>query len=237
MGKGKAAERVVIEGEGSCFIHGHFFGEECPKCEKGKQQGLAARAEGKVRPLRHRTLQKDTLENPLGGVDPAAMRYANGKMPAQKPGKSEQTVGTPRDFLDAVEKRWGKITFDLAATKDNAVCKRFYSPEDDSLNKKWRKLEGVLWLNPPFSRIEPWAHKCEHSLMARAFKDLLFLVPASVGANWFVEHCYRKALVIFLQGRLTFVGHAQPYPKDMILVDYGANPGFEVWDWRTGMSR
>lgn len=31
--------------------------------------------------------------------------------------KSEQDVRTPRDFLDAIENRFGKIDFDLAATQ------------------------------------------------------------------------------------------------------------------------
>jgi len=43
-------------------------------------------------------------------------------MPAQRPGRSEQTVCTPREFLDAVEKRFGPIRIDLAATAENKVA-------------------------------------------------------------------------------------------------------------------
>ena len=236
---GKANKLVVVEGEGSCFIHGHYFGELCPKCEEGKQQGLAAKAAGKVRKLRPRALQeKDdphlaNAQATLATATPAEVKkYANGRMPAQKPGKSEQVVGTPRDLLDAVEARFGKITFDLAATKTNRVCKAFYSPEDDSLRKKWRKLKGNLWLNPPFKTIDPWAAKCAFSVEPREFDTLCFLVPASVGANWFREHVWGRAYTIFLNGRVTFEGHSQAYPKDLLLGIYGYAPGVEVWDWR-----
>ena len=37
-----------------------------------------------------------------------------------------------------------------------------------------------------------------------------------------------------LAGRLTFEGHTQPYPKDLILARYhrGGGNDFDCWDWR-----
>ncbi len=157
-------------------------------------------------------------------------------MPAQKPGLSKQDYGTPRVFLDAFEKRFGSIAYDLAAHAGNAVVPRFFSPEDDSLVQNWRYLlteEGAnLWLNPPFGHIEPWAEKC--AAVAKAYHGtayLALLVPASIGSNWFAEHVHRKAMVYALQGRLSFDGK-NPYPKDCILAMFGLTPGFAVWDWR-----
>jgi hypothetical protein len=62
-------------------------------------------------------------------------------------------------------------------------------------------------------------------------RRIFFLVPAGVGANWFARHVDKKALVLFLNGRLSFDGIA-PYPKDCILACYGLKPGYEVWPWR-----
>ena len=45
-------------------------------------------------------------------------------MPAQKPHRSVQVVETPWEFIDAVEKRFGKIVFDLAATLDNCKVRK-----------------------------------------------------------------------------------------------------------------
>lgn len=58
-------------------------------------------------------------------------------MPVQKPGKSDQTVGTPWSLVHAVEKRWGglRMDFDLAALPGNAKAKRFFTPNDDALTK------------------------------------------------------------------------------------------------------
>lgn len=164
-------------------------------------------------------------------------------MPEQKPGRSKQDYGTPADFIAAVEERWGKLAFDLAADESNAKAKRFWTEEDDSLSDacEWNAIAPgkLLWLNPPFGNIGPWAAKCaEYAALARARRTaldkkgrLLFLTPASVGANWYAAHVHDQARVVFLNGRLCFDGK-DPYPKDCMLSVFGEPPGFEIWRWK-----
>jgi len=85
------------------------------------------------------------------------------KRPAQKPGKSRQDYGTPPEFLRAVERKFGQIVVDLAAHERNHVAPDYYGPHTNSLVQDWTKHEGVLWLNPPFGKPEPWAAKCSRS--------------------------------------------------------------------------
>lgn len=154
-------------------------------------------------------------------------------MPAQRPGLSRQDYGTPREFIVAVKRRLKISSFvvDLAADALNAKAFRFYSKEQDALTKDWRQFAGAgwCWLNPPFGHIDPWAEKCA----ASSPTNIAFLVPASVGADWYRDHVDRKARVLALNGRLSFDGK-DPYPKDCVLALYGAGivPGFEVWNWR-----
>lgn len=162
-------------------------------------------------------------------------------MPAQKPGQSKQDYGTPREFIIAVEKRFGKIDFDLAAHVHNRVVVDYYGPESqwasDSLTQDWTKLRGHLWLNPEFGNITPWAEKCAASApCGQTIRSISFLVPASIGANWFARHVDGKARVFFLNGRLSFDGK-NPYPKDTILARYGMSPGYEVWRWTDAKKR
>src|SRR5690606_17204709 len=83
------------------------------------------------------------------------------RMPAQKPGRSAQDYATPRVFLDAVERRFGRIRWDLAAHELNAVCDLWIGEHQDSLTVPWaEQCRGLCWLNPPFGDIEPWAAKC-----------------------------------------------------------------------------
>jgi len=156
------------------------------------------------------------------------------KMPKQKPGKSKQDYQTPRELLDAVEVRFGKLVVDLAATNVNAVCPRYISPDQDSLTFDWSPSNlgnGNLWLNPPFAHIAPWAAKCAERRFDLRFTILL--VPASVGSEWHHDYVHGKGYVLPLLPRVTFVGETHPYPKDLMLVVYGFGMvGFEPWRWK-----
>jgi hypothetical protein len=119
----------------------------------------------------------------------------------------------------------------------------------DSLKQDWAGLNmdhgppvrPLLFLNPPFSDIEPWARKCARESNRGA--EILFLVPASVGADWFVEYVYPNAHVLLLHGRLCFDGK-DPYPKDCLLAHFQdmtrqpplfmevLPPLVQVWNWR-----
>lgn len=154
--------------------------------------------------------------------------------PVQKPGKSKQDYGTPWDFIGAVEGRFGPIVFDLAAQADNAKAKGFWTIADDSLSKRWADIftgGGTLWLNPPFKNIEPWAEKCARESARRAGL-IVMLTPASIGTDWFARHVHRKAMVLGLSPRITFVGEKDPYPKDLMLSVFGMGlNGFDTWRW------
>jgi phage N-6-adenine-methyltransferase len=158
-------------------------------------------------------------------------------MPAQKPGRSVQEVGTPREFLDAVEKRFGKLQWDLAANADNHVTDGWYGPgssvNEDSFSAWWhRDVNGLLWLNPPYANIGDWAHKCANEFVAGA--NILMLLPASIGTNYYRELVWPYAKTIALSPRLTFNGHSQSYPKDLVLAQYapGAAGQLECWRWK-----
>ncbi len=59
---------------------------------------------------------------------------------------------------------------------------------------------------------------------------LVMLLPASVGANWFIKFAARDSLVLALSPRLTFKGQTQPYPKDCVLLVYNYGVvGFSNW--------
>lgn len=155
-------------------------------------------------------------------------------MPAQKPGRSKQDYQTQPELIAAVQERFGKIVCDLAATPHNTQCRSdYYTPEADSLKQPWARdfPTGLLWLNPPFANIDPWAEKCAAESLER-HGLIILLVPGSIGSNWFRKHVEGQAVVIGLSPRLTFVGETTPYPKDCALCIYGFGLyGFQTWRW------
>lgn len=151
--------------------------------------------------------------------------------PPQKPGRSRQDFETPEGFLRPVRDLLGIFAFnrDLAADATNAKAVDFWTVEDDALAQDWSQLWGWNWLNPPFGNITPWVKKA-----AEANKKIAVLLPAGVGANWYRDYVDGKAFVFNLNGRITFVGESQGYPKDCILAVYGTPyRGAAVWNWRT----
>ena len=154
--------------------------------------------------------------------------------PVQRPRtESRQDYGTPVEFIEAVEKRFGVLAYDLACTRENAKAPAgFYWPDEDALSKAWWSFTGNLWLNPPFANIDPWAEK-----LAKECRDRLgfsfLLTPASIGTEWFSKHVATKAIVLGLSPRLTFDGCDDPYPKDLMLSVYGFGlHGFDTWRWK-----
>ncbi len=154
------------------------------------------------------------------------------KVPRQKPGNSKQDYRTPREFLDAVEERFGPLDFDLAATAENTVVpEAFFDERRDALSQSWHLIGGLLWLNCPFGRIKPWARKC--AIEARRGARILFLTPASVGSDWFADHVHRHAYVLALRPRIVFVGEENGFPKDLQLAVYDRGmTGFDTWKWK-----
>ncbi len=152
-------------------------------------------------------------------------------------GESRQDYATPPEFFSACEKKFGPINFDLAASAHNTKCAHYFSKRDNSLAQEWHKIPGILYLNPPFDPIEPWAAKCSHESKLGA--KILLLVPASVGSNWFRDHVFHQAHVYFLNGRIPFDPEHPKwgYPKDCVLIEYGfralAACDFEIWNWKT----
>jgi len=149
---------------------------------------------------------------------------------------SRQDYGTPPEFLRAVEARFGRITFDLAALPENAVAPYFYSPEQDSLKQDWRLegMPGVAFLNPPFADIQPWAAKLEAECRWLP-RWTVMLVPASMGSVWWAEHVLHKCQADGIS-RMKFVGAPDMFPKDLATLAYGfgvAGTGF--WPWKKWM--
>lgn len=154
------------------------------------------------------------------------------QMPVQKPGRSKQDYGTPKDLLFAVKNRLKIPNFscDIAASPENAVCDDYITEEQNALTMEWPR--GWNWLNPPFEKLMPWVHKASDE--AEKGASTVMLVPASVGSNWWSTYVEFYAYAVFLNPRITFVGEKHPYPKDCALLFYTpfGFTGHEIWRWK-----
>lgn len=171
-------------------------------------------------------------------------------MPVQKPGRSKQDYGTPMPFLTAVLTllRIPEFVLDIAAESHNAKARAWITPVQDALRvRDWRahaltpfkhqlpEDQQWFWLNPPYEDLRAWvgAAKDQHY---RWGSNIVVLVPASVGSNWWASEVHRHCMVRFVRPRLTFDGCEDPYPKDCALLCYGYGHaiGYQLWNWQTG---
>jgi hypothetical protein len=168
-------------------------------------------------------------------------------MPKQKPGQSKQDYGTPPELVAAIERRFGALTWDVAASPENAVVQgRFFSPWTpgdklegyaiDALTDDWGARftrADLLFLNPPFGGIgSKWAPLVHRWTRQLPWLRIVVLTPASIGSEWFQRYVLRRAMVLGLSPRLHFVGCDDPYPKDCMLSCFGFGvAGFDVWRW------
>lgn len=159
------------------------------------------------------------------------------------PQTTKQDYGTHTNLMSAVEKRFGKITHDLAAHSDNLKSSSYFSLEEgiDSMLIPWPRA-GLNWLNPPYSKrpespysLTAWSEKCK----LESLKDvqILFLVPAAVGSKWFLNNVFGCSDIYFLNGRIIFDGTESGITIDIMLAHYHPSPSYKirVWDWRSDL--
>lgn len=88
----------------------------------------------------------------------AGFRATNHPQQTAKRGASDEVDdrGTDQAFFDATSARFGPFTLDAAAAPHNAKCERYFTREDDALQRTWG---GRVWCNPPYSDCGAWVQK------------------------------------------------------------------------------
>lgn len=174
---------------------------------------------------------------------------------------SKQDYQTPREFIAAVEKRFGKIQFDLAAVAANAQHERYFAPDKIiEVIGKGKKRQVIVHPHHDPKAYGHDAFKHDWSQLTRSLPsgilwlncefgdippwagkcrveghrgaEITLLTPASVGANWFRDTVAGVSDTYLLNGRMSFDGK-NVYPKDCMLSHWhpAATGLICVWDW------
>lgn len=108
---------------------------------------------------------------------------------------------TPRDFFDKLNKEFN-FTLDPCCTKKSALCKKFYTPDEDGLKQDWSNER--VFVNPPYGReIKKWVKKCW--LESNKAEVIVMLIPSRTDTSYFHDFIYNKAEIRFIRGRLKFI--------------------------------
>ncbi len=118
---------------------------------------------------------------------------------------------TPQSLFDQLNMEF-KFEIDVCATRENAMCSRFYTLEDNGLSKQW---SGSCWMNPPYGRtIARWLEKAYLS-SCHLGTTVVALIPARTDTDWWHRFVMRAEEIRFVKGRLNFSGHNEnaPFPS------------------------
>ncbi len=123
---------------------------------------------------------------------------------------NKQDWETPQYLFDELDREF-KFEYDLFASDDNALCKKYYTKEDSAFDEVWR---GVSFANPPYdTKIQNKAFE-KADLNAQLFgATIVMLVPARTDTKRFHDFVFNKGYEVrFLRGRLKFSDCKNPAP-------------------------
>ena len=127
----------------------------------------------------------------------------------------DMTWETPQDFFDTLDLEFN-FTLDACATKENAKCERYFTPEIDGLKQDWQGQN--VFCNPPYgSEIKHWVKKC-YTEGQKPETLVVMLIPARTNTNWFHDYCLKYAEIRFLRGRPKFGGAKYGLPQPLCIV-------------------
>lgn len=154
-----------------------------------------------------------------------------------QPSKSGE-FSTPQETFDAWNAIY-KFDLDVAATKENAKCKKFFTKKEDGLSQEWF---GSVWCNPPYGRgIGDWIKKGFLAVGSGECDSVVFLVPSRTDVAWWhdyvnppvteVKLLQTKRMVFrsfkFVRGRLKFGGLEGSAPFPSVLIVFESQEGRE----------
>lgn len=134
---------------------------------------------------------------------------------------------TPKPFFHWLSGMYGPFTLDPCTDLSNWLgTPAFYTRETDGLRHNWERHR--VYVNPPYGRkVTPWIQKGVNSMFNSPFTTcVVMLLPARTGNPWFHDLVLKYAAqIMWIRGRLKFVGAPHMAPFDSMVVVFDARVG------------
>ena len=123
---------------------------------------------------------------------------------------------TPPEIFEPLDAEFN-FNLDVCAIAENAKCDKFFTPDDDGLEKEWN---GVCWMNPPFGReMKKWVKKAYTEWKNGC--TVVALLPARTNTLWWHDWVM-EGDVRFIKGEVKFVGYDRGLWMPMAIVVWEA---------------
>lgn len=154
---------------------------------------------------------------------------------------------TPDLLYSQIVTIFGEFDLDPCADITNTKCPMWFTESQNGLDQKWF---GKVFVNPPYSKVKDWVYKACDSIHYGHCDQVVMLVASRTDTKWWAHMWGYAKRLLFLQGRVTFVGakSGAPFPSAVVELrrtDYGPdqtggiwasdeNP-IVVWNWKAGL--
>jgi site-specific DNA-methyltransferase (adenine-specific) len=150
----------------------------------------------------------------------ARLQAPNGRGAYGKSGRGNQEHEVPQWFFDHLDREF-HLTLDVASNKTNKKCDLSFTTAENGLLQIWH---GNVWLNPPYSKIEPWCKKgWEYAQTGKGV--VVALLPLWTTASWFRKYAIHGHIRL-LTTRFGAVGTKGPAPFHSMVVVWTATSQF-----------
>lgn len=136
-----------------------------------------------------------------------------------KESDSWETPRGPGSIYEYLNNKYGPFELDAAASKDNALCTKFYTEEDNSLIQDWGT--GNVFCNPPYSKAPEFITKAWEEDQSKQLinRNIVLLLPARTSnPEWHKFIFNYAAELIFIDGRIKFSNSKAGAPFPSIVV-------------------
>jgi phage N-6-adenine-methyltransferase len=116
---------------------------------------------------------------------------------------SSDEWATPQAVVDVLAGWFGPFDLDPCCRPETAKAPAYWTKSDDGLLQPWH---GRVWVNPPYSNPRPWIEKAISASSRGEVRRVVMLLPGSTDTTWFHDLVMPHADLIFMRGRIRFLG-------------------------------
>lgn len=129
--------------------------------------------------------------------------------------KKSDEWSTPQEFFDKYNAIYS-FGLDVAATRENTKCKKYFDLANDGLIQDWIGF-GNVWCNPPYSNVKQWIKKA-HKESTKGVTTVM-LIPARTDTIAWHDYIFPFAKIEFIRGRLKFGDskNSAPFPSAIVI--------------------
>ena len=123
---------------------------------------------------------------------------------------------TPREFFRKLDSQFN-FTLDPCAKSHNALCSKYFTPDDDGLIQDWSG--NKVFVNPPYGRgIGQWVKK-SYEEGCKEGTTVVMLIPARTDTKYWHDYVMKADEIRLIKGRLKFGGgkNSAPFPSAVVV--------------------